>query len=86
MPFTRSILVGTKSDLRDDPKVIQKLVERKSTPITHEKGVQMQKEIGALKYFECSALTQTNLKNLFEEAIRCVIYPVNQRNKNCILF
>ncbi len=35
----------------------------------------MARAIGAVKYVECSALNQTGLKAVFEEAIRAVLYP-----------
>lgn len=40
------ILVGTKIDLRDDKDTIEKLKEKKLTPITYPQGLAMAKEIG----------------------------------------
>ncbi|KAF3912733.1 hypothetical protein ABW21_db0209796 [Orbilia brochopaga] len=69
------ILVGTKLDLRDDPKALKMLSDKKMSPISYQQGVSMSKEIGAVKYLECSALTQKGLKNVFDEAIRAVLMP-----------
>jgi Ras-related C3 botulinum toxin substrate 1 len=75
-PSTPIILVGTKLDLRDDKNTIDKLRDKKLQPITYPQGLAMAKEIGSVKYLECSALTQKGLKTVFDEAIRAVLCPV----------
>jgi len=74
-PNTPLILVGTKVDLREDQATSEKLAQKKQNPVSYEQGLQMAQEIGAVKYMECSALTQTGLKAVFDEAIRAVIAP-----------
>eukprot|EP00731_Ephydatia_muelleri_P015984 Em0009g408a len=75
-PNTPVILVGTKADMRDDKETIEKLKEANQAPITFLQGLQIQKDIGAVKYLECSAVTKMNLQAVFEEAIRAVVQPV----------
>ncbi|XP_071478371.1 ras-related protein Rac1 isoform X3 [Diadema antillarum] len=80
-PNTPIILVGTKLDLREDKESIDKLAQRNLAPITYVKGQNMQKEIRAVTYLECSALSQKGLRTVFDEAIRAVILPNRGKNK-----
>jgi len=82
------ILVGTKLDLRDDTDTIAKLKEKRLAPVTYPQGLAMSKDVGAVKYLECSALTTKGLKNVFDEAIRAVLCPTRPtkpRNRICTL-
>ncbi|GMR38173.1 hypothetical protein PMAYCL1PPCAC_08368 [Pristionchus mayeri] len=85
-PDAPIILVGTKTDLRDDPEIIVRLRDRRQTPVSEMQGLVMAKEIGAVKYLECSALTQRGLKQVFDEAIRAVLIPSQKpKKKMCII-
>ena len=63
------LLVGTKIDLRDDAATIEKLAKNNQKPLSKEMGEKLAEELGAVRYIECSALTQEGVKNVFDEAI-----------------
>jgi small GTP-binding protein len=66
-PGVPCLIVGTQIDLRDDSQVLEKLQRQKQRPVTSEQGERLARELGAVKYVECSALTQKGLKNVFDE-------------------
>lgn len=72
-PGVPCLIVGTQIDLRDDNQVIEKLARQKQRPVTPEQGERLARELGAVKYVECSALTQKGLKNVFDEV--CFFLP-----------
>lgn len=74
-PDVPKLLVGTKCDLREDKDTLERLTDKKMSPISVEQAQAMCKQIGAVKYMECSALTQQGLKAVFDEAIRIVLNP-----------
>ncbi|PWW77843.1 small GTPase CDC42 [Tuber magnatum] len=83
-PGVPCLIVGTQVDLRDDPAVIEKLIKQRQSPVTFKQGEQLAKDLSAVKYVECSALTQKGLKNVFDEAIVAALEPPQQlKKKRC---
>lgn len=71
------ILVGTQMDLRAEEST-----ENKLGPISPKEGEKLAKKLKAVKYVECSALTQVGLKNVFDEAIAAArTLPEENKNK-----
>ncbi|XP_064600937.1 cdc42 homolog [Liolophura sinensis] len=68
-PKVPIILVGTQCDLRNDVKIIIDLAKYTEQPVTEHQAKDMAEQIGAMTYIECSALTQKNLKEVFDSAI-----------------
>jgi len=86
-PGVPIILVGTKSDLRNDQSMIQQLSAKGMSIIKSEEAMNRSEEIGAVKYLECSALTQEGLKNVFDEAIRAALNKpkASSKSRGCTL-
>jgi Ras-related C3 botulinum toxin substrate 1 len=81
-PNTPKVLVGTKIDLRDNREVIARLSERGHSPLTFEDGVRLAREIGAVKYVECSSLTQRGLKECFDTLARTAVNGLKPPTKD----
>lgn len=64
---------GTKTDLRLS----------QNDCVTRKKGKKMMKKIGAVKYLECSALTNEGLDTIFTESVRAA---VKRPRQNCFAF
>ncbi|KAK3375281.1 cell division control protein [Podospora didyma] len=86
-PGVPCLIVGTQVDLRDDEQALAKLAKTKGRMIRKEDGDAMAKQLGAVKYVECSALTQYKLKDVFDEAIVAALEPPAPKKKGhrCLL-
>ena len=71
-PDTPYILVGMKSDLRD-----QYSQESSDDFVSTAQGFEMSKIIQAYDYIECSALNHQNLKDVIESSLRLFMDSVN---------
>merc|ERR1711931_1787 len=80
-PNVPLLLIGTKADLRKDEPTLSTLSARGSKIIELGAAEQMAKEVGAIKYLECSALTQEGLKQVFDDAIRAAITKDDKKKR-----
>ena len=51
-------------------------MKQKMQPVRKEDGEKMAKELGAVKYVECSALTQFKLKDVFDEVCTATVRDI----------
>jgi len=86
-PMVPCIIVGTQVDLRNDNASQKNSNGQEKKYITQLQGEKLAKELGAVKYVECSALTQKGLKNVFDEAIVAALEPpaASKTRRKCII-
>ncbi|ORX56340.1 hypothetical protein DM01DRAFT_1382597 [Hesseltinella vesiculosa] len=75
------LLVGCKSDLRADAKLIQQLAEKNESPIMYRKGFEIAQQIGACGYVETSARLGLNVEAAFLQAVQAVL----PKKKRCVI-
>lgn len=69
-PKASFILVGTKTDLREDQSTLQELQSKNIRAISMLDGIKTAKEVGAKTYVECSAANNIGLKEVFETVVK----------------
>lgn len=85
-PGVPHLLIGTKLDLRDDPKTQNELKSKGTKMVSEAEGEDMAQQIQSVKYIECSAKTQENIALVFEEAVRkCMSNTKKPRKTPCII-
>eukprot|EP00918_Siedleckia_nematoides_P023806 GHVU01051373.1.p1 GENE.GHVU01051373.1~~GHVU01051373.1.p1 ORF type:complete len:197 (-),score=21.89 GHVU01051373.1:724-1314(-) len=79
------ILIGNKTDLREDKESSENLKEKGVEPITKEEGKMMAKKIGAAAYLECSAKLNSGVKDVFDEAAKLALYTTKESSGCCAI-
>ncbi|XP_065222624.1 ras-related C3 botulinum toxin substrate 3-like isoform X3 [Planococcus citri] len=90
-PNTPIVLIGTKLDLRYDRETIEHLQKYGQAPVKRLQGLFMAESIGSVKYIECSAKQQKNLKTVIDEILGPVLSemymrPSPQPKTKCVIF
>mmetsp|Transcript_16529 Transcript_16529/g.25698 ORF Transcript_16529/g.25698 Transcript_16529/m.25698 type:complete len:205 (-) Transcript_16529:169-783(-) len=93
-PSAKLLVVGLKTDLRQDERVVNNLARKGLAPLSVQKGRQLAREVGAERYVECSSICNTGVRDVFEEAVRCCVFGpkmekekkrIQKRNRMCVL-
>lgn len=68
-PGAPFILVGTKTDLRENDEIMGALKVRGTEPVSLLQGIKLAKRLGAKEYVECSALNMVGVKGVFQTVV-----------------
>lgn len=73
------LLVGLKTDLRNDPRVLENLARAGRHPVSTEEGMDMARRIHAWKYVEASSKKRWNLLEVFDSAVQASFQASKRR-------
>jgi len=76
------IIVGTKLDLRDSPEDVKKIRKSGKEIVSTEEGDELKDTLNAVGFFECSALMQINVTDIFDACARVVIGTEKKTTNN----
>ena len=80
-PDTPLVIVGLKADLRRDVELFSQLLEQNVVPMSADTAEASAASLGSLRYFECSAYTRENLKEIFDYAFEEALKRAPARKK-----
>ncbi|CAL8086423.1 unnamed protein product [Calicophoron daubneyi] len=81
-PNVPIVLVGNKSDTRNDEKVLAELARYDQQPTTLEEARIIGNQIGAHGVMECSAKMKENVREVFELATRAAISVKRRKRRH----
>ena len=84
-PKVPVVLVGNKTDLRNDPATIAELKEMNQTPLQVEDGQAMAEKIKAVTYIECSAKNNEGVDEVFVTATRVALQAKKKHKNKCLI-
>uniref|UniRef100_A0A3P9AWI8 Uncharacterized protein n=1 Tax=Maylandia zebra TaxID=106582 RepID=A0A3P9AWI8_9CICH len=70
-------------DLRDDRYTLEMLGKKYEQVVTFKDGEEVARHLKAVKYMECSALTQIGVQDVFEEAVLAALGKSSSKPKKC---
>ncbi|NWR64460.1 RHOF protein, partial [Bucorvus abyssinicus] len=85
------LLVGCKTDLRQDREVLAELEEGRLEPISYQQAKAMARQVHAVSYVECSARFQENIGDIFAKACGAALSAKRRsqrrrrRRRGCVL-
>ena len=84
-PNVPIVLIGNKTDLRNDPATLTELRKTIQEPVTFDEGQAKAETIKAFSYKECSAKTQDGVREVFIDAAKAAMEKTKHKNSKCVV-